>query len=73
MNWKKKYEPIKSGNKVKLIKYHKDAGSCTNGGDGCCEKNKYIIGRIYEVTYIDDQTVQLRNRCHFPRYCIEKV
>ena len=69
MNWKKRYEAIKKGDSVKLIKY-----GCGGRHTSCCHYNKYFLGDTYKVTktQLDEKGVWL-GQCYFNSTCIEKV
>lgn len=72
MNWKKRYEPIKVGDTVKLVEYNDDCGN----GISCCNNNGFYIGKIYKVERIDKEEIGIKNVngwCSFPKECLEKI
>jgi len=79
MNWKKMYEPIKKGDKVKIIKHNPHC--C--GGDGCltCDKDIFedvhIINKIHkpDMNPFGDYAIALNGGggCSFPKECLQKI
>lgn len=71
MDWKKRYEKLTIGDRVKIIKYHPHCGSDPRT---CCINSGYEIGNICTVTrFTKSGNLVLFGGCGFPKECLEKV
>ena len=77
MDWKKRYNMIKEGDEVRIIKSNH---LCKYNVYGCCDK---YVGKIGTVRHIDTEENQKFGKCNvklssgdncnFPQKCLEKV